>query len=966
MLSHKNSVAVLVLLLLSAKLHAQFVNYGTDPSNYKWKSVRTEHFNIIYPQNNDSIAYRYASLLEATYPHVKQSIGGTKEWRFPVVLHPGNMLSNGMVSWAPRRMEIITTPSSDLYAQRWDRQLALHETRHIFQTNKLIRGVFRPLYYGIGEQATGIASFLLPTWFLEGDAVVTETALSNSGRGRLPEFSMIYRTQMLSGDFYSFDKWYMGSYKDYAGSKYAFGYNLTAYARYQYGANVWDKVTSRYADRIFNLPPFSNALKHHTGVRPKELYKQTFSFLNEEWEVKEKEYQQSGFSPTYLSPAKKEHTSYKHPIQWNDSTIIAVKSNLSNLNALVSITNNKESHIKYIGSINSPITTSNKRIYWSEYVSGTRWAHQNYSVIKYLDFNAKNLQVKTLTPRQRLLSPAVNPSGNTLAASRVTITGENQIVLLNATTGEELTFFSTPDNEFAKELTFANDDTVFTTTIGTNGITIRKLTTGTGEWRTILEPTFSNITSLVWNNGKLYFESGLDGTNNIYCLDPTTRQTEKLTTARFGAFTPTLSEDNKRMIFADYYSKGYRIASVPMDSIQPQKANFNQPYQHKLAEVVSKQENFNLDTLDITPIKFEPKRYRKASHLFKAHSWAPFYYDISDVINMNADDFSTIVKPGAMVLSQNALNTSVAQAGWFYTDGDHHGKLAFTYMGWWPVIDLSVDYGGKAFTASWMQEEDTETENTREYIKGEYANRNLVEAEAQIYIPFNLTKNHYARGFQPSVSYFYTNNEYQQYESGKYRDFQYMLSELRFYNYRKMAKRDILPKWGYQVRLQHLFSPMNSENYGHLYAARLTTYFPGLFPNNGLMLRFGYQQQDVDNKALYLPKRIINQPRGYNYLYSTRKLLTFSADYASTLVSPDISIGSLMYVQRVRTNLFYELYRNQARKHASWNNQSSYGADVILDCNILQIDFPVSLGARIINPINYGNLQVEALFSVSF
>ncbi|NDV65935.1 hypothetical protein [Bacteroides sp. 224] len=960
MLSYKQVIVLFAFSAIANFLHAQFVNYGTDPYKYKWNIVNTNHFKIVYPQGNDSTAYRYATLLETAYPYVQQTIGNSKDRKFPVILHPGNMLSNGMVSWAPRRMEIITTPSSDLYAQQWDRQLVLHESRHLFQTNKVIRGIFKPLYYGLGEQAAGVASFLLPTWFLEGDAVATETALSNSGRGRLPEFNMIYRAQMLSNDFYSFDKWFLGSYKNYTGSKYAFGYNLTAFARHQYGADVWNKVTARYADRILNLPPFSNALKHHTGIRPQKLFQQTFSFLNEEWNIQEKEYQQSGFSPTPISPVNKEYTEYKYAQSLNDSTVIAVKSNLSELNSLISLINGKEKRITYLGNINSRITLNNNKVYWSEYVSGLRWTHQNYSVIKCLDLETK--KTTTLTSRQRYLTPAVDSTNKKIAASCVSTAGKNRIVLVNAENGNEITTFDTPQNAFAKEIAYAGDNRIIAILIDSNGINIQELDINTGKWKERLKPTWANISSPIWTNDKLYFESGLNGTNNIYCLEDNSSNPYQITSARFGAFTPSLSSNEKDLIFSDYQSTGYQIASVPINKLQKKQANFNNPYKHKLAETISQQENFNLDTATIASVEFKPKRYYRLPHLFKIHSWAPFYYDVSDVINLDTDDISTIVKPGATILSQNTLNTSIAQAGWYYKDNYHHGKLAFTYMGWYPVVDLSVDYGAKAFTMSWTQNEET----GKESIRGRYTDRNLIEAEARVYIPFNLTRNHYTRGFQPSVTYYYTNNEYQQFNSRKYRNFQYMLSELRFYNYRKMAKRDILPRWGYQLRLQHIFSPFNSENYGHLYAARLTTYLPGIINNNGLMLRFGYQFQDLDDKALYLPKRIMTEPRGYNYLYSTRQLMTFSADYSFSIISPDFSLGSLMYIRRVRSNAFYDLYRNQASKKASWNTQSSYGLDVILDCNLLQIEFPISLGARIINPINYGKLQAEALFSISF
>ncbi len=207
-------------LSIVSVLLAQFVDYGTDPASFKWRQGKTEHYQLIFPAGTDSLAKKYARYLELVFPYETKTIGHVINRRYPVIIHPGNMLSNGMVAYAPRRMELLSTPSSS-YAQRWDRQLALHESRHVLQTDKLLQGVFKPFYYLLGEQVAGFSSFAVPSWFFEGDAVVTETAMSNSGRGRLPEFMMPFRAEMIRGDFFSFDKWYMGSYKDYTSTYYA-------------------------------------------------------------------------------------------------------------------------------------------------------------------------------------------------------------------------------------------------------------------------------------------------------------------------------------------------------------------------------------------------------------------------------------------------------------------------------------------------------------------------------------------------------------------------------------------------------------------------------------------------------------------------------------------------------------------------------------------------------------------------
>lgn len=950
---------VFLILPLSAK--SQFVNYGTDPFNLRWKIMQTDHYKLIYPETNDSMAYRYISFLENIYPHIGKTIGGSGIKSFPVILHPENMLSNGMVSWAPRRMELIPTPSPEQLTQSWDKHLVLHESRHVLQMQKLSQGIFKPLYYILGEQTAGIAAFALPKWFLEGDAVGIETALSNGGRGRLPEFNMVYRTQMLSDNFYSYDKWAFGSYKDYTGSFYTLGYDLVSFARYKYGKDVWDKVLSRYTSHTYCIPPFSNALKNYTGINTNQLFEETFSFLNNEWIKQDSNYIQSNFkhNVNYISPPVKHYTSYNYPQVLGDSTIIAVKTSLADINSLVIIEKGKEKRLCYLGNINSRITVNHQRAYWTEYVPSIRWSHRNYSVLKYYDLMSK--EIVTVTPRQRFLTPSLNESGDILAVSQPSVEGKNQITLVDIENKKEIKNYPVPSNGFVKEITWVDNTTIAAVVVNDEGVSIFHLNILSALWNELIKPTSANITSLTGHNGKLYFESGLNGINSIYELDLSTSQIYTLTSSRFGTFSPTLSRDGKQLLFSEYSPKGYRIASTSMDSLQKQFTDFNKPYKFTLAEAITKQEQFNIDTDSSQSVNYQIKAYKKGRHLFHIHSWAPFYYDAVNAISTQSDDLTTAIKPGVMVLSQDALNTTITQLGWYLKDGYNHGKLAFTYMGWYPVIDLNIDYGGKSFDIGWKK-----NENNKDSLYYTITNRNQVNAQAYLYIPFNFTHNHYITGFQPSIKYSYTNNRYQQLNNQKFYQYQYMLTELRYYHYRKLAQQDILPRFGFQVRLQYLNIPFDTKNFGSLAAARITSYFPGLIRGHGLMLRMGYQYQNIDGKTLYVPQQLINQARGYNYIYQTRQQLELKADYSFNIYCPDLSIGGLAYIKRIRSNVFYDLSKNQINKQSGWTIQNSYGADLIFDCNLFRLNYPLSLGIRVIKPINYGNTQMESLFSMKF
>lgn len=950
---------LLAMGAVSLGARAQFVNYGTDPGRYKWNIVHTEHYKLIYPVGNDTMAYRYARLLETSYRYVGQSIGESRKWKFPVVLHPGNMLSNGMVAWAPRRMELITTPNSDDFATSWDAHLVVHEGRHTFQTRKFMGGIFRPLYYVLGEQVSGLSNLAVPTWFLEGDAVLAETALSGAGRGRLPEFNMIYRAQMLSGRFYSFDKWFLGSYRDQTGTKYAMGYDMTAFARREFGADIWDKVTSRYVKKIYAIPPFDNAMKHYMGMGRQRLFDKTFEHLRAEWERQDAGYFASGFRASHVLAGDAEYAAYKYPQAIGEDDIVALKSNLSDIPALVRVQNGREERLAYVGSVNSKLIYKGGRVYWTEYVAGLRWTHENYSVLKCYDLATG--KITTLTPRRRYQAPAINGGGDVAAVSEFAVAGTNQVVLLDAKTGDRLKAFDTPDNSFVKDLTFDAAGRLIVNAVGDEGMTIWLLDTDNHRWTELVAPTRANINAGFWHGGKWYFESGLNGTNNIYRLDVDTRRVERITTARFGAFTPSVSADGGRLLFADYGKNGYRVAAVSMDSLTIEQADFGRAYRHELAETISSQEGVNLDTVKLKEVDFRPKRYNRLSNLIKIHSWAPVYYDVSDIINMDVDDFSTIVKPGVMVISQNSLNTAVAQAGWYYRDGSHHGKLAFTYTGFFPVIDVNMTYGGSAFSLDWGVNEENKPVLTRNY-----PGTTFFEAEAHVYLPFNLTRNHYVRGIQPALRYYYTNNKIQQYAGREHSAYQYLMPELRIYNYRKQAVRDIRPQLGYQLRL-NLLQPLGTGDiFNKIYAARLTGYLPGLWANNSLMLRLGYQYQGTDKGFMYIPKQIIDAPRGYDYDSATHQLLDVKVDYAFPIAYPDWSLGWAAYVKRVRSNVFFDLAANKRGKQAEWDTKSSAGVDLLADWNVLQLEFPLTTGIRLAKPLGEGGLKASVLFSVSF
>jgi hypothetical protein len=136
------------------------------------------------------------------------------------------------------------------------------------QYDKARQGASKLMYYLGGDYGLSIANNVaIPNWFWEGDAVGAETAFTHSGRGRTPDFDLLYRTNLLSGRHYSYNKQHLGSFKDPVPNHYVLGYHFTTYGRRHYGADFWSKVVKDAANRFYAPFVFSSALRYETGYR---------------------------------------------------------------------------------------------------------------------------------------------------------------------------------------------------------------------------------------------------------------------------------------------------------------------------------------------------------------------------------------------------------------------------------------------------------------------------------------------------------------------------------------------------------------------------------------------------------------------------------------------------------------------------------------------------------------------------
>jgi hypothetical protein len=903
-----------LLITVCCGLKAQYVDYGEDPARLRWRQINTEHYRVIYPAGNERRANLYANILESIYPHVRNTLSSKRSSTVPVILHPYNVNSNGMVSWAPKRMELLPTPDFDARLQRPELHLLTHESRHIVQMDKQNSGIFRPFYFLFGEQTIGIASFLKPQWLLEGEAVVAETALSPSGRGRLASFLTPYRAQIATGKNFSLDKWFLGSYRDNTHDFYALGYAMTSYARLNYGADVWNKVWNDMNRSLFY--PF--ALKKNTGLTSAKLFKATFEALGKEWDTLTPE---NPDSLTFISKTHKRYTSYKYP-QEVENGLICLKTSLSEIPYIVLIDSlGKEHFLTYTGNINSKLIHSDGFVYWTEYIPGIRWQHENYSVVKRL--NLQTLQVKAISTRSRYFAPAV--SFEKIAVFEHEPDGQNNIVLIDCS-GQKLKSYPIIDNMPVQDMVIDDNGKIFATLTG-KGNAVFRLDPNTSQWEKLLDYQRTNIESLQMHGGQLLFESGYNGVNNIYSLDTSSSSVKQLTNSMFGSFSGTFSRDGNKLYVSDYSAKGYRIASIDTKRLNTQTVAFDSPYKFRTAESLSAQESFNIDDYTFSDtVKYVSKPYKKAANLFNIHSWFPFYLNLDEATENYRFEFNQI-KPGAFLLSQNSLNTLTSQVSYYYDNIEkaHHGFLSLRYSGWYPVLSFKMDVGGRKYRAS--------HDNSHVYM---LSNLNRVNATFSVYLPLKFTNDYHIHGLQPFV-----NIKYDDVFTGSAgQHYGYTYAGIYYYRYHTLAHNDIFPKFGWQMWMNYAGNPAGDMS--ELLIGKVNLYLPGILRNHGLRVSASAQRQLIsDDTKYYFFDQYVDIARGRNYsnYLSKINLYTIKSDYSFPIVYPDIKVGSLMYLSRVRGNLFYDITMKQP----------SYGFDLTLDMFVFRIRYsPVTMMLRMV------------------
>ena len=939
---------IIILTWLSANnAVAQFYESGTAPSSVRWQQIHTNNFRIIFPVDAASDGQRAANVLEYIHKAGGSSLNHYPA-KIPIVLHNRTSFSNGFVSWAPKRSEMFLTPPQSAYANDWLTHLAIHEYRHVVQIDKLNQGFTRAMGFVVGQQAVGAVSGLLPPWFLEGDAVVTETALTNTGRGRDPAFEMPLRTIALSQNFQKYDKALFGSYRDHVPNHYEFGYQMIAWTRERYGEKTFEGAVDFVARNPYSffLFPFKLGLQKQTGYKTENLYQNAFADLTNRWHIQET---QTGYD--YITPITKRtsnlYTDYRSPQYLNDNSFVTIKTGMAQIAQLVRVySDGREQKLHTPGIINSErISYSNGLLAWTEHVQDVRWSNRTYSIVKLYDLNAG--RERTLQRRSRFFAPAVSPDGSTVAVVEVTLEGASSIVILDVATGYESARLPNITEAFLQTPAWTKDGKSLLTIVNDGkSKSIVRIDVATGLYTTVLAPVYNDISHPVDGGKYAFFNSYFNGITNIYAVDYLTGAIMQVTSARFGAFDPQPNETGDKLVYVEYSVNGYDIVEIDIDHAKWTPIEQLRDNSLKLYRTLAQQDDFNIHDSIIPDRQYITKPYRKWANLLNVHSWAPLYYEV-DVHNAAEIEFF----PGAVLLSQDLLGNLTSSAGfsWRHGHGVVHAK--FTYKGLYPMFDFSIDYGGTALISSAPEGGDYSynppSRNTNIYLRS--------------YVPFTLTRSRWITGITPHIALIYDNRYMYSQKINDYQTGFYRLSYgVVTHRYLKTSLRDLAPRLGFLAQAAFLHSPWNKDQFGDIYYLYGRVFLPGVAPHHSLRLTGGWQHQKIKT---YMSLSLLPFPRGYLRVFS-EKLTFINFDYSLPLFYPDWNLSFLIYLKRLQANMFCDIARNRLADRK--NDLHSIGIDLLADVNLMRIHFPFNIGIRTAYLPESREIKPLLLFSVNF
>ncbi len=896
---------------------AQYYNTGQAPASQRWSMLGSDSLRMVFPVGFEGQARRTLFYMEQASPAIAHGYQ-LPPLRTPVVFWTENFYSNGLSMLAPRRIEMVGIPAIDTYSEPWLKQLATHEYRHMVQYGNLNRSTVRVFGWFFGQQAPLVAAGLLPFWFIEGDAVMAETQFSTFGRALQPSFTMHYRAvgeEMLRRR--NPDKWFCGSYRDYVPSHYELGFQLVAHADRTYDEYLGAGLTRYTSDYPFLIFTSQLALRKYYGTSTRRLFRDTFAELNDLWRTLPEEN-----SPQVVSPPVKIYTVYSDPLFVSDSVLLVLKEDLDRTSRFVEIDlrDGSERTVCHTGAVSSRPSYRDGRVAWTEYRQSSVWGQKVNSRLCVMDL-ASGRSRQLPDEGDGVLYPVLMPDGE-MACVRYHADGYYAIEYLCGERGRLEYVF--PASVSIHGLAWDDwSERFYFIGLGDDGMWIGGVDFAEASARRcdVTTPAYVTLGDLTAADGMLYFNSIASGKDEVHTIDLMTGAQYRMSESRYGSFAPSPSPTGEFVAVTTYERDGYKVAlqeveyreevpwsAVPRNVVNAPLRPWNLPSADDMIFTQTEREE--------SQQRYPARRYRKGTHLFNLHSWAPIYYAPDELMA----DQSLDARIGATLISQNLLGSMESSLGYGWTPGGYsvvRGHVG--YYGWAPKIEVTALWSDRPHTV-------VDLRSAGEEGYAAWGKGSSTQVSARVYVPWVLSSGYRIRSFVPQIQYTFDNAEYISPATGRSERSSIVLGTLQYSDYVRSTRLDLQPRWGYMVRANVAGNPF-SRLYTTAWSIYGRAYLPGLFLHHGVTVQAAWQQA-AGSGILF--RAIDLQPRMRESLYPTDY---FAASFAYRLpvAYPDWGLSGVFFLKRIALDLDFDYACCREGSSSAWRNLYTYGGSLSLD-----------------------------------
>lgn len=946
---------------------SQFYSTGPDPLSVRWERLERPMWRI----DSDSAARSWALFADHSLSQVATRLRAD----FPaslrlrpvdVVVHSRHAYSNGLVSWAPKRLEAYAFNRGADDCVPWASHLLTHEYRHVLQTQTSITGFSRALYVIFGQQSVGLVTGLfVPRWALEGDAVWAETRYTPGGRGRNALFLQQTRVLATSGLTPSFSQAYFGSYARRVPNFYHMGYHLVDAVSDSFGNAVFGNAIEAAGRKPFTFVPFQRSLRKQTAMRPMAAYRWAMGVDSLRWQ-KEMAWRHD----TPSEPLWKPRSDYEEVLStrpWSGGHVAYVSS--PSYVAYFSVRDAKGHEIRRItpsARNGEAFDVHADTIVWSERRQHCRWANASENCVMMADLRTGRSW--RFTRGHDYHSPTFSPDGRRLAAVLSLPDASHAVVLLDGRSRRVVRRF--PAGWHVPEVRWAADSALVAIVVSPEGKGVASIMTDGAAWW-LLPSDFHDLRDISVLGPDVFFSMDSAGYADIYRLS---RDTLTLVAqSRHGLRSPLpLSADS--LVVSTYGPAGYQPIVVTR-----MEGRFCAALRRKAILTPA-------DSL--TDAGFSRLRAPRVHLLPNVHSWGPVVVDAHE----------QAISPGLSVASQNTHGTVSFQAGVNFW-GDNDDERVFASATWdflFPQLTFSGHWGHTDydFVNTYKVKEVGKPDGVGEYIATVTVDDRVRHSDVTFGILLPLTRNSglwsrgvtpYAKfrrkhttGFECHIFKSPTNGGASIAYDDRTADSKFLCATfgLSAHLLRRTAERDVGPRGGLSLSALYDAAPWGAD-YGGQFFASARAYAPGfgLHHQSSLSVyaqhvRHGSIVTSAQGGYSYRLAVSNRQPSPYGLKRrDAQTSLLFRLAYHLPLLNPDWEVGPVAYFKRVNLRLIadyaYDRLWNGEYVFGS-SNRYSASAELWAETRFFLLPYPVNTGFRLTYLPYSQSLSSAFLFSVSF